>query len=222
MLFKVGYDLQTDAKCVTFQLMFRGSGDGLVRTFPEGALDLGSVHPDKPNDVAQVRRLIEAEYKDGKWNAAIPRLQKVLDDKEEAFLAFFAHFPWRLPALPIRVHLTDYGPGGSYYPGAWTGANLSVLADATDPVEEVFVRHTLHETIHLVIEHPLIMTMGLNAPARHSEKEGIVSRIQESDQAKEIASAPRWPEGYALRPAAWQRNWIQGIPWRTPLTWIDC
>lgn len=189
-----------------------------------------------------MRQLIEAEHDEAAWRNQVAELQAELDGMQAAFDAFFRLMP-RLPiSNPLRVHVTAYGPGGSYFPvpearraegiaagpgGSytpgpfWPGADVSVRArlqgsEGAEWDRAEFARYVFHESIHLAIEHPLVQAGRLDHNDDFHKIEGLVSYIQESDQARTVCPAPPWPEGYASPPDDRAFELLARIP---ALTW---
>lgn len=72
----------------------------------------------------------------------------LLEKHKEVIDKFFANFGYEVPEK-INVYFTSYGSGGSYY----VPNGMSILIK--NPVADI-VRIIIHETVHLIIEKPLI------------------------------------------------------------------
>jgi len=117
---------------------------------------------------------------------------------------FFGRFKVPLPNK-INVHLTSYGPGGSYNPGndesemhnpgsihMWVRPDAVPAPDIEQPRR--FVLNLVHETIHLAIEWPVIRSTDPWLEQR--KKEGLVDTLCCCEQLNVVCEDyPRQPSG---------------------------
>jgi hypothetical protein len=103
-------------------------------------------------DRSHFQAVVSREYQ-----SAIPaldqeksRLEAELDEKMEALRSFLATIRHPCPN-GIAVNLVIYGPGGSYNP-----ATSSIDARYDHPFRHSSFENFVHETVHLIIEGPVI------------------------------------------------------------------
>lgn len=155
-----------------------------------------------------------ARAADADMDAEIARAKAVLDP-------FLARFARPQPYPLVAIHVTRYGPGGSYHPprnspyrALHPRTDVSVTLQDPNAAKSMWryannpAGTLIHETIHLMVEGTVVRAFGLD----QGEKEALVDRICTS---ADLSAAL---DGGAYRvqqfcAAKLPRNWRGLIPW---------
>lgn len=130
------------------------------------------------------------------------KYEKLIGPYLGAINAFFDNFVLPIPDT-IKIHLTSYGPGGSYNPGQTTGqifeAGYTHVVVRPDGLSvnglnghAAFIANLVHETVHVIIEWPIVNRMKLS----HENKEGLVDLLCSCDQLNDVCAGYKG-QGYS-------------------------
>lgn len=115
--------------------------------------------------------------------------------------------------MRILLHITRFGTGGSYHPlntTQWGQPVITVMSEdlaVKRGVTRTIAKTLVHESIHLVIEAPVV-----NAPKLgHEEKEALVDAVCSCDELKALVDQP-YPRQKDYIPAL-PSNWQALLPW---------
>ncbi len=159
MKYKFYYNLKSEiqiAKKVISDLKWYNE-NGYEVFLPEGV--------DKLDDALSLSAIVKKEFIANKDKIKLikNKLNKLVNKNNEVLDEFFLNFDYTLPDT-IKVYLTNYGSGGSYYlPNEIV---ILVRRDTLDLLETM-----IHEVVHLIIEKPFILKNNIT----HWQKEILVN-----------------------------------------------
>jgi len=148
--------------------------EGYELSLPEGT------DPSKDSK-KKIMEKIEEEYDPSEYEEVKEKLLEAYSKIDEKFKAYIEN-TFSNKKDKIKVHLTKYGPGGSYHPP--NEVTVCFKGFNTDQV----LSNLLHEVIHLYI-HPYIEKHDIN----HWEKERIVDLLLHETNVLERSS---WQKNY--------------------------
>jgi hypothetical protein len=128
---------------------------------------------------------------------------------QELFEAFFARMK-RHPPFSIKVHVTRYGPGGSYHPEGLPGRGGGWTITIKDPqiarFSWTFNQVIVHETIELLIHNEVHRRR-----TPHNAKEAIVDKFCSCNELQAVYGPYPKQKGFA---GALPDDWQSYIAWQ--------
>jgi hypothetical protein len=163
------------------------------------------------NEVSEteIRGAIAADLEVG---SSIEELIREWESQERPiFEAFFARMK-RHPPMYIKVHLTKYGPGGSYYPNGFPGRQsagwaISIKDPRIAKFRWSFNQTIVHETIELLIHDEICRRQ---TPSR--TKEAIVDQFGSCRELQSVYGTYPKQGGSVAGPLP--EDWESYIVWR--------
>jgi len=148
--------------------------------------------------------LREAIVSDAEAGSSTEELRSEWDSQsKELFEAFFARMI-RHPPYSLKVHVTKYGPGGSYHPDGLPGHPgrfISIKDPKIAKFNLTFNQVIVHETIELLIHDEVFKRQ-----TSHNAKEAIVDKFCSCNELQAVYGRyPKQSESVAgPLPDAWQ------------------
>lgn len=214
MQFVVDSDLAEDVSYVASQMQW-------FLSHPMGPNYLaGSVFPDRLREaIIQRRRSVTrdeiatevAAYRDRRPMQNLGAMALRIQAATSVFSGFLGRISLPKPAT-VYVHLTWFGPGGSY---STDGSNwIYVRPDGQlgpippgPPPHDVLLQEVIHETTHLVLEEPVVKAWRLPPGEEQLKKEGLLDQICACDDLASVIPTYYWQN---VTPPA---NWLELVPW---------
>jgi len=137
-------------------------------------------------DDVLLRKLVEKEFEQNirNYEDMEKKITAEWNEKEKPLNAFFESLPFKKPEK-LNIVLSNYGSGGSYY---LPNKLLVTLNNKHySPLETI-----THETIHLILEKPIIKKQKLS----HFEKESLVDYFFTIEPLCSIFPNYKMPQNY--------------------------
>jgi len=145
---------------------------------------------DDQSSKSHIIEIVNSDYKENieSYKRIRQEIKKELKEKNKELNNFLNNLDYPIPKK-IFVYFTLYGPGGSYLPPKEIiiRFNKSFLA-------KNLLRKIIHETIHLIIEKPVIQKYNIS----HWEKENIVNSFFNYPILKNIFPEYKFPVNYSF------------------------
>lgn len=155
----------------------------------------------------------------------IDELERELQRHSVLIRDFLNRFRYDIPTH-IKVHVTQYGPGGSYHP---LGKHfLSLTHPAISVLDPMRAKHMgksrwsfpmtlVHEAIHLIIYEPVTLKLLSEDPKdQHDRNEALVDQLCSCNELRPIMGTYPKQKRFvdSLMP-----NWNELISWKNSPSW---
>jgi hypothetical protein len=132
--------------------------------YPIYRLPEGITPKTNPKNINIIKKQVLAEMNIERIETAKQKIMNDWNANQDLISKFFDNFPYLAPKV-MTVRLSRYGSGSSYFP--WQPFYVTILVSSIRNLAE----SVIHETIHCLIEEPVILKHHFDHPA----KEGLVN-----------------------------------------------
>ena len=139
---------------------------------------------------SHIIKIVNGDYEENieSYKKIRQKIKRELKEKNKELNSFFNNLDYSIPKK-IFVYFTLYGPGGSYLP-----PKKIIIRFNKGFLAKNLLRKIIHETIHLIIEKPVIQKYNIS----HREKENIVNSFFNYPILKNIFPEYKFPANYSF------------------------
>jgi len=134
------------------------------------------IRTNKKSSELEVKNAVKKDFilNEQKFTEVQKQLRKLIEKNRNELDIFFSTFDYKIPKK-IKIYMTNYGPGGSYY------LPDEIILLMRGSAHDMF-RTIIHEIVHLIVEKPFVQKNKLT----HWQKELLIDIICNSSLIKKV------------------------------------